>query len=103
MSHLEIKFLPGIRWSLLRTIHVGGHLGATETMCKQVIDAEYVGVLSPSAMRDQFHYLEQRKLISVTKPELEPWYAVLTRHGYDVVEYRVDCEPGIARPPSLAG
>jgi hypothetical protein len=27
------------------------------------------------------------------------WSAELTHHGVDIVEYTVDCFPGIARPP----
>ena len=26
------------------------------------------------------------------------WWSSLTRHGIDIAEYTVDCEPGIARP-----
>lgn len=96
-SKAELQMLPGIRWEILRTLLVGGHLGATETMCQQVVNAAYIGVL-PETLRDELDYLAKRKLIDLERSELEDWRATLTRHGKDLVEYRVDCEPGIARP-----
>ncbi|MDE0718423.1 MAG: hypothetical protein OXH64_10855 [Rhodospirillaceae bacterium] len=93
----HLKMLPGIRWEILRTLHVGGRLGATEPMLQRVIDAAYIGV-TRDALRDQLDYLEKRKLIDVERSELDPWRASLSRHGTDLAEYRVDCEPGIARP-----
>ncbi len=93
----ELQMLPGIRWSILRTLHVGGHIGATEPMIRSVIDAEFIGI-SADTLRKQLHYLQQRKLIELTESEIDPWRAKLTRCGYDLVEYRVDCEAGIARP-----
>ena len=93
----HLQMLPGIRWEILRTLHVGGRLGATETMCQRVVDAAYLGITSDQ-MRDQLHYLEERKLVKIQRSEIEDWRMTLTRQGTDLVEYRVDCEPGIARP-----
>jgi len=36
--------------------------------------------------------------VILKRHEGAPWTAELTRHGVDVVEYTVECEPGIARP-----
>ncbi len=47
-------------------------------------------------------YLESRKLIAVVRSEIDPWRATLTRHGYDVADYQVDCEPGIRRPSHIS-
>ena len=94
---LNTRMLPGVRWEILRTLHVGGHLGATEAMCQQVVNAAFVGVTAET-LRNQFDYLEKRKLIEIQRSDLDPWRATLSRHGTDLVEYRVDCEPGIARP-----
>ena len=100
--HYDPKYLPAIRWSILRTVRVGGHLGATETMVKHVIDAEFIGV-TQDVLRDELHYLEKRELITLDRHELDPWRAELTRYGYDVADYQVDCLPGIARPRRLQG
>lgn len=104
MAHRGIsdEILPSARWSVLRTIHVGGHLGATETMVREVVRAEYLGVTT-NFVRDQLDYLEKRKLIALERSEIHPWRATLTRYGYDVCEYQVDCEPGISRPPRIGG
>ena len=52
----------------------------------------------PETLRDELDYLEKRKLIEIERSQIEPWRATLTRYGKDLVEYRVDCEAGIARP-----
>lgn len=100
ISPIDEKFLPGIRWSILRTCRVGGHLGATEVMIREVIVADFLAA-HREFIRDQLHYLEARKLIQVERSEVKPWRATLSRHGYDVADYQVDCEPGISRPPRL--
>ena len=95
---IDAAMLPGARWDILRTLRVGGHLGATETMIRDVLIAGYLGV-TKLWIRDQLAYLETRKLIAIDRSEVEPWRATLTRHGYDVADYQVPCEPGIRRPP----
>jgi len=99
---LDARFLPSLRWSLLRTTHVGGYLGATETMCREVAAAEFLGVTRDD-IRDQLDYLERRKLADVTRHEIDPWRVRLTRYGTDLVEYQVECDAGIRRPPRIDG
>ena len=101
VSALSETMLPGVRWAILRTIEAGGYQGATETMCRDVITAEYLGATKRD-VRNQLHYLATRKLISIERSEIYPWRATLTRHGHDVVEYQVACEAGIRRPQRLA-
>ncbi|MCY3878043.1 MAG: hypothetical protein OXF74_02550 [Rhodobacteraceae bacterium] len=101
MQTFNLKMLPGVRWEILRTLHVAGHLGATESMCMRVVDAAYLGVTRDS-LRDQLDYLEKRGLVAIERPELDDWRAALTRHGTDLVEYRIECEPGISRPECFA-
>ena len=101
-AEIAAEHLPGIRWAILRTCRVGGHLGATEPMFREVIAAEYVGV-TKRFIRDQLHYLEQRKLVQIERSEIRPWRAQLTRYGYDVADYQVECDAGIARPPRIDG
>ena len=97
---LDQRHIAGLRWSILRTLKVGGHLGATDKMCENVGRAEYLGV-TEDRIRTEMDYLESRKLIEIEKSEIRPWRAKLTRHGRDVVDYEVDVEPGIARPPFI--
>lgn len=95
---MDERMLPGVRWTLLRTCRVGGHLGATETMLESVVRSEWLEV-TPYGLRDEIHYLESRKLVDVERSDLKPWVVKLTRYGYDVVDYQVECDPGIDRPP----
>lgn len=95
---IDESLLPSARWAILRTLRVGGHLGATETMIREVLVVDYIG-LTQYWLRDQLTYLESRKLIEIARSEIEPWRASLTRHGYDLVDYQCDVEPGIRRPP----
>ena len=102
MQTVDKKHLPAVRWEILRTLDVGGHLGATETMLLSVVGAAFI-TADRQLVRDEMHYLEDRKLISVERHEIDPWRAVLTRHGRDLVDYQIPCEPGIRRPPPIGG
>ena len=95
---IDEALLPRARWSILRTLHVGGHLGATEEMIHAVLTGEFIGV-TRQWIRQQLDYLQSRKLVSVERSEIAPWRAKLERHGYDIVDYQVECLPGIQRPP----
>lgn len=96
------EMLPAVRWSMLCTMHVGGYLGATEVMIREVVNAEYLGV-TREFIRTQLTYLAKRKLVDLERSEVRPWRATLSRYGHDVVEYQRDCEPGVSRPPRLGG
>ena len=99
-DNMSQQHISSLRWSILRTIMVGGHLGATEEMCLSVGRSEFIGV-TKMRIRTEMDYLENRKLIELEKSEVRPWRATLTRSGRDVVDYEVDVEPGITRPPFL--
>jgi len=95
---IDEALLPAARWDILRTLRISGHLGATERMIREVLVAGYLGI-TRHWLRDQLAYLESRKLIAIERHAVDPWRVVLTRHGYDVADYQVACEPGIRRPP----
>ena len=86
-----------LRWIILRTTLVGGHLGVTEDMVLPVARSSWLGTARED-LRNEIDYLERRRLITTERPPLKPWRIRLTRHGTDVVEYTVDCDPGISRP-----
>ncbi len=100
MHVIDETMLPSVRWDILRTLQVGGHLGATETMVRRAIEADYLAV-TKKFVRDQFAYLEERGLIKVQRSEIQAWRAVLARFGWDIVQYQVPCDPGIRRPPRI--
>ena len=95
---VDESLLPGARWAILRTLRVGGHLGATETMVREVLVSDYLGI-TRRWIRDELSYLESRRLVAIERSEVRAWRAQLTRHGHDIVDYQIDCEPGIERPP----
>ncbi len=86
-----------MRWNIILTLNNARPIGASEELILSVVQA-----ISPDAtpieVRRELDYLEERELV---KNEREPsgnWNAELTRHGVDLAEYTVDCDPGIARP-----
>ena len=93
-----LQALPDIRWEVLRTIKIGSTLGATDAMCLTTARASFLWA-DEQCIREQLEYLAARKLIDLTRSELDPWRASMTRHGTDLIEYRIKCEPGINRPP----
>lgn len=102
MNKNELTRLESGRWELLRVMNVAGHLGATETMMFHTLVAMWTNT-TREWIRNQLDYLESRKLIDLEKHPLKDWRAKLTRHGWDVTSYVVECEPGIARPPKYWG
>ena len=90
------------RWIILQTTSLGGHIGVTEEMVLPVLRASWLGT-SRELMRNEIDYLERRGLITTDRSPLKPWRIHLTRAGQDVVEYTVECEAGIDRPPKYWG
>ena len=95
---IDPRYLPSIRWDILRTCRMGGHVGATENMIREVVRSEWIGV-TQNAIRDELHYLEDRDLVKIKKSDIYAWRITLTRTGYDIADYQVPCEEGIHRPP----
>ncbi|EFG6587636.1 hypothetical protein BMN62_003805 [Escherichia coli] len=49
-------------------------------------------------LRRELDYLADRKMVELEKRPSGDWFADLSRLGVDIVEYTVECGPGIARP-----
>lgn len=86
-----------LRWLILLTLNNARPLGAQELVVLSVIQATYPDA-SPMELRRELDYLHGRELVRVDKRPDGRWHVELTRHGVDVAEYTVACEPGIARP-----
>lgn len=84
------------RWYILRTLYAAQPVGTAEAIILSTV-REVVPDITDLELRRDLDYLEQRKLISVER-QRPVWFAKINRHGIDLVEYEVDCEPGIARP-----
>ena len=90
-----------IRWRILRALDAGRPEPLNELLllrCLTDIDLP----VSPHELRRQLDYLEERELVEVRGKEGSTWSVRLTRIGVDVVEYTVNCDPGIARPKKWA-
>ena len=72
-------------------------LGALDTLLLDVMRALYPDT-TPQELHVQLDYLQERKLVEITKRPDVHWHAKLDRLGIDIVEYTIDCQAGIARP-----
>jgi len=92
-----------IRWYLLVALNVSRPAGAPTTVLLSVIQANYPDA-TEQEIRRELDYLGDRKLIEIEKaPDGHRWHCELNRLGVDLVEYTIDCEPGIARPKVMVG
>lgn len=86
------------RWRILRALDAGRPLPVSETIILRTLQDIRLP-MTPHGLRRELDYLETRELIEITGRAEPTWCAHLTRIGVDVVEYTVECDPGIARPP----
>lgn len=88
-----------VRWYILQTLNAGRPLPVAESLIAATLNGADLYV-TEGEIRRELDYLEGRRMVEVTKEQGGAiWVAHLTSLGVDVVEYTVDCRPGIARPP----
>lgn len=86
------------RWRILVTVNAGRPLPVSEQLILTTLQDTQLP-FTPSELRRELDYLEDRKLITILGRGMGPVWAVdLTHYGVDLVEYTVECFPGIARP-----
>lgn len=85
------------RWRILKVLDAGRPLAVSEMVILQVMQDASLP-LTPSGLRRELDYLEDRKLVVLSGRNGPVWSAELSHYGVDVVEYTIDCLPGIARP-----
>lgn len=86
-----------IRWNILMALNAGRPEAVAETLILSAIQGIPLQCTALD-LRRELDYLADRELVTLKRLEGSPWLADLTRHGVDVVEYTVECDPGIARP-----
>lgn len=86
-----------LRWYILLTLNSARPLGASEAVILSTIQG-IVPDCTIRELRNELKYLECRELVVIKGTGGPSWHGELTRIGVDLVEYTVDCEPGIARP-----
>lgn len=91
-----------LRWLILLTLNAARPLGAGETLLIDTV-RQAIPDCTAREVRNELDYLAERNLIHLDGRGGPQWRAKLTRHGADIVEYTVDCDPGIGRPPKYWG
>lgn len=91
-----------IRWHLLQIAQVSRPQGIYTEGMVPIIQTVYQDATEVEVRRE-LDYLEERELVKIKKDPMHRWYVELTRFGVDLVEYTIDCEPGIARPINFRG
>jgi hypothetical protein len=86
------------RWLILQALDSGRPIGAGEAILLSALQ-QVIADFTQHELRRELDYLEDRALVVITGKDKPAWHAELTRHGVDIVEYTIDVEPGIARPP----
>ena len=94
-SHREF-----MRWVLLLAANINRPTHSTLRFLLQVVQGEYPDA-TELEVRRELDYLESRDLLKVITDPLGQVVADLSRHGIDIAEYTVVCEPGIMRPPKV--
>jgi len=86
-----------IRWRILKILDAGRPGNVPETIILRAVQDAALAA-TPSTLRRELDYLEERVLVKISGRESMVWAAELSRTGVDVVEYTIDCQAGIARP-----
>jgi hypothetical protein len=92
------KLKEVLRWRIMQTLNVGRPYPVGEDTILATVAGDDMPI-TPLDLRREMDYLEDRKLVCLTGKNTPIWAAELTHYGVDVVEYTLECHPGIARPP----
>lgn len=85
------------RWRILKVLDAGRPAPVSEIIVLRCLQDVTLGS-TPHALRRELVYLEDRKLVTIRGKGTPVWSVDLTHYGVDLVEYTVECFPGIARP-----
>lgn len=97
MIDMEKARREELRWMILMALNAAQPIGTSEYIIMKAIEP-VVPDVTFNELRCALDYLEERKLISVNYKETPVWFAKINRFGIDVIEYTIECLPGIARP-----
>lgn len=96
-GHMVKARREAVRWFLMITANVSRPQGIYTEAMLGVIQGAYQDA-THQEIRRELDYLEERELVKIKRDSMDRWMVELTRDGVDVVEYTVECDPGIARP-----
>ncbi|MDR0716491.1 MAG: hypothetical protein LBF50_03615 [Azoarcus sp.] len=89
-----------MRWHILKALNPKRSYPVSELFIFNYLhDIAGLDGVTRRELRRELDYLELRGLATLEKSlSKKPWRAGLTSCGVDIVEYTVECRPGIARP-----
>ncbi len=94
---LEKAHREQMRWLIMVALNAARPIGTSEAIVLSAIQEAIPA--TQLDVRRELEYLEDRGLVEIEGRGMRPlWHAKLTHHGIDIVEYTVECYPGIARP-----
>ena len=85
-----------LRWLILKALYAAQPVGTSERIIHNAVSIVIMDTTGLEVRRE-LAYLAERNLAQIVSRE-PIWFAKIDWHGVDVVEYTVDCLPGIARP-----
>lgn len=91
-----------MRWYILLTLNTSRPVDPTEVLVLSTIRG-VIPDATAEELRRELDYLADRQIATIDKQPHGMWVAGLTALGVDIVEYTVDCWPGIARPEKYWG
>lgn len=94
---LEQKQREEARWRILRVLDAGRPIAVSENIVWRVLHDIRLP-MTMTGVRREIDYLRNLGLAEIEGQETETWFAKLTAHGVDVVEYTREAPPGVARP-----
>ncbi|WP_160286844.1 hypothetical protein [Pseudomonas knackmussii] len=86
-----------MRWYILRALDNSRPIDPHEAVVLATIQGIFPDATQVE-LRRELDYLEDRSLVTIERKPSGQWVAGLTHYGVDIVEYTIDCHPGIARP-----
>lgn len=86
-----------LRWYLLVTLYNARPVGCYEDLLLLTMRAIYADTTAHE-IRTELDYLVKRRLVASKTEPSGRVFAELYHYGTDIVEYTIDCLPGIARP-----
>lgn len=86
-----------LRWLLLLALNHARPVAAHESLLTTTARGVYTDA-TDMEIRRELDYLEDRKMVKITRHPAGFWTVEPTALGTDIAEYTVDCHAGIARP-----
>ncbi|MDK4638433.1 hypothetical protein QG045_04915 [Kingella kingae] len=87
----------GMRWHIINTLNKARPYTSSEVFLLDVMRGIYPNATALE-LRQQLEYLQDCKLLDLTKQPSGMWFADLNCFGVDIAEYTIECQAGIARP-----